>query len=390
MACYISSNDNRFYAALESNFGLAALVTEQNRIPAVKLAVRHETQLPDRRDKTGGRTFVGLPSGFRKRTTFELETFLTGWSGPNPEPSYGPLFQAALGSTPIAFAGRTLQGITGGTHVAFTAAHGLVADQAVECGGEIRFVSAIVDAQTVILNSPFAKTPIAGAQFGPTVTYLPATELPSVSIHDYWDPRETVQRILAGCGVDQLRIGVNGDFHQFRFQGIARDLVDSATHTTGQAGLSTFPVEPAIGAWNYAIVPGNLGQAWFGNGTTQFYSVLDAEVILDNDLESRSREFGLEGAQCLVAGRRKVTMNFRLFTNTDPETTALYQAARQRSPVPMMLQLGQQGGQLCGVYVKGLVPTVPEFDDGDKRLQWRFSGSQAQGVSNDELIVAFG
>jgi len=211
-----------------------------------------------------------------------------------------------------------------------------------------------------------------------------------VSIHDYWDPQSAVQRILAGCGVDRLRIGVNGDFHAFRFSGIAKDLVDSATHTANQAGLVSFPTEPAIGEWNYTVVPGNLGQAWMGNVPSEFFSLLEAEIILDNDLEGRHHEFGSDTPQCLVAGRRRVEMNFRIYGNDEPETTALYQAARQRSPIPIMLQLGQQGSQLCGVYMKGVVPTVPEFDDRDKSLQWRFSGSRAQGTSNDELVIAFG
>jgi hypothetical protein len=37
-----------------------------------------------------------------------------------------------------------------------------------------------------------------------------------------------------------------------------------------------------------------------------------------------------------------------------------------------------------------VVPEVPEFDDGENRLQWKFSGSQAQGIGNDEICVAFG
>jgi len=69
---------------------------------------------------------------------------------------------------------------------------------------------------------------------------------------------------------------------------------------------------------------------------------------------------------------------------------ALYQASRQRSPMGVMFQLGQQEGQLFGVYLKSVVPEVPEFDDGETRLQWRFSNCRAQGTFNDELFVAFG
>jgi hypothetical protein len=54
-----------------------------------------------------------------------------------------------------------------------------------------------------------------------------------------------------------------------------------------------------------------------------------------------------------------------------------------------MLQLGQVEGQLMGVYLKSVVPEVPEFDDGENRLQWSFRPSRAQGTSDDEAVVAF-
>jgi hypothetical protein len=35
------------------------------------------------------------------------------------------------------------------------------------------------------------------------------------------------------------------------------------------------------------------------------------------------------------------------------------------------------------------VPEVPEFDDSDPRLQWRFPTCRAQGALNDEVTLAF-
>ncbi len=74
----------------------------------------------------------------------------------------------------------------------------------------------------------------------------------------------------------------------------------------------------------------------------------------------------------------------------DTATAALYQAARQRSPIPVMMQLGQQQGELFGIYMQSVVPEVPAFDDSDKRLQWQFQSCRAQGSVNDEIYVAFG
>jgi hypothetical protein len=102
------------------------------------------------------------------------------------------------------------------------------------------------------------------------------------------------------------------------------------------------------------------------------------------------KEFGSDYAQCIAAAERDVTLNFSLFEMPDAQTQGLYQAARQRSPISVMLQLGEQAGQLCGAYMSAMVPTVPQFDDSETRLQWKFQNDRAQGTMDDELYIAFG
>jgi hypothetical protein len=91
----------------------------------------------------------------------------------------------------------------------------------------------------------------------------------------------------------------------------------------------------------------------------------------------------------IVPGERKVTASLELFASDDSQTQALYQAARQRSPIQVMLQLGQQAGQLFGSYMKSVVPEVPDFNDAHPRLSWKFAASRAQGTIEDELTIAF-
>jgi hypothetical protein len=55
-----------------------------------------------------------------------------------------------------------------------------------------------------------------------------------------------------------------------------------------------------------------------------------------------------------------------------------------------MLQMGQTAGQLMGVYFRSVIPDVPQFDDSETRLKWQFNGTRAQGISDDEMVVAFG
>jgi hypothetical protein len=387
---YILSNSNRLYTALESSYGSVGAITSANRMPAVKLSVKQQLVVSGRRDKTGSRTFPGVPAGGRKQTSFSLNTYLTSWQKTGPGPSYGPLFQAALGGTPAQSGGGAVSAATADGHLGFSAAHGLSVGQAVASSSEMRFVGAIVDANNVLLNAPFTVLPAAGAATQATVTYTPATVLPSVTVFDYWDPVTAVQRVINGAAVDEMAIQVNGDFHEFEFGGLAQDVLDSSSFSTGAASLQTFPAEPALASFDYSIVPGNLGQAWLGTTASEFFTVTSASIILKNNLETRAREFGSSLPLAISPGRRVVAASLELYSQDDAATEGLYQAARQQAPISVMLQLGNVSGQMMGVYLQSVVPDVPEFDDSTNRLQWKFRPSRAQGTVDNEIAVAFG
>jgi hypothetical protein len=390
MSCYISSNNNRVYVALETNYGQAGAITGVNRIPLVKLGARQVAEQTGRRDKTGSRTFAGLPNRIRRRTSFQLNTFMTQWTDHTSPPRQGPLFQAAMGASPVIFTGRTVAGVTGQTQIQFTAAHGLTPGQAITAGGEIRFVAAVQNSTTVFVNAGFSTAPGVGSVVGATATFQLATDLGSATIYDYWDPSTVVQRILNGAAMDTMKVKVNGDFQEFEFSGPAQDLVDSASFTNGEAGLTDFPAEPAAADFDYTIGPGHLGQVWMGAPESRFFTLTAAELTLTNGITQRLHEFGSDFARCIAAGQRSVELNFSIFEQDDAQTKGLYQAARQRSPIGVMLQLGEQAGQLFGVYMPAMVPEVPEFDDKETRLQWAFHNDRAQGTVDDELYIAFG
>jgi hypothetical protein len=390
MSSYISSNANRFYAALESSYGQVGTIAAANRIPAVKLGIAQQLEAAQRRDKTGSRTFAGLPPGGRRRTDFDLRTYMTSWQSGDAQPAYGPLFQAVLGAAPLGFAGGTVASSTAGGRLAFQAPHNLAPGQALACGGEIRFAANIVDANTVQLNAPFTAQPAPGGAATATVTYAPATALPSVSLFDYWSPATAAQRLLRGAAVDRMDISINGDYHEFRFRGLAQDVLDSGSFSGEAGALQSFPVEPALGAFDYSIVPGHMGQVWLGASPTQFPTITSGTISLQNNLDTRAKEFGSDAPRAISPGQRSVTVAFDLFSQDDEATEGLYQAARQQSPIGVMFQLGERAGQLLGLYMKSVIPDVPEFDDSGNRLQWKFRPARGQGTLDDELAVAFG
>jgi hypothetical protein len=389
MGSYISSNANRFYTGLENAYGQVPNITDHNRIPAVSLSIRQQLEKRERKDKTGTRTFPGLPPGGRRRTTFELTTYLTNWDRSTAAPVYGPLVEACLGGGPLQFSGGTVAPGSTDSRVVFLSPHGLSVGQAVTCAGEIRFVAAVISPTTVQLNAAFSNA-APGSAVGGTITYIPALDLPSVSLFDYWSPSTAVQRVLCGAAVNQMTVQANGDFHELQFSGSAQDVIDSASFDGEIGQISAFPPEPVIGDFDYSIVPGNLGQVWLGSTPDRFVTITSASIVIDNGLELRAKEFGSNVPLGISPGIRNVSLGFTLYQRDEAATKGLYQAARQQSPISVMFQMGQQDGQLMGVYLKSVLPEVPEFDDGDAQLQWRFQGARAQGIGDDEAIVAFG
>ena len=390
MSCYISSNENRFYAGLETSYGQTPLIAGHNRLPAVKLSIKHGVEKVDRRDKVGGRSFAGLPTGLRRRTDYQLRSYLTGWTNNGEQPGYGPLFRAAMGAAPRLHSGATIASGSSDLTLRFTSSHGMESGQAVSLAGELRFVTSVPDDQSVELNAPLSMAPVSGASTAPTITYMLGRTLPSASIFDYWSPAEAVQRILCGAVVDRMKIAVNSDFHEFQFSGPAQDLIDNVSFTPGQGELGEFPMEPESDSFDYSIVPGHMGQVWLGVTPERFYTLTSADLSLDNNIDVRNREFGSNTIRCIAAGVRNVNLDFELYGSDRESTTALYQAAKQRSPISAMFQLGEQESQLFGAYLKSVTPETPQFDDSETRVRWRFSGCRAQGSADDELTIAFG
>ncbi|HYO84408.1 MAG TPA: hypothetical protein VES20_23600, partial [Bryobacteraceae bacterium] len=242
---YIPSNENRVYVGLEPEYGSIAQGAELRRIPAVRFRARQRIEVRERKDKLGTRTFTGVPAGARRHTNFELRTYLTSWTDKDKEPAYDALFRAALGGTVQRFNGGTIAGTSEqGIRLQFQSAHGLSAGQAVCTGEEIRFVTTIPSSTTVDLNAPFTISPPAGATAAETVTYRPGAALPSVSVLDWWTPEDSVQRMVAGAAVDDFRVEVNSDYHQFDFSGPGHSLLDSTTFQDGEGGATSFPGEP--------------------------------------------------------------------------------------------------------------------------------------------------
>ena len=309
MADYILSNNNRYYAALESEYGVAPTITASHRVPGVRLAVATQKVTAKRRDKTGTRTFLGTPGTPRKVTGYEFETSLMAQDMGTLPPAVGQMVQAALGGAAQHTPAQSVAVNGGGIQVDFLAPHGLNEGSAVNVNGQLRFVESVPSPMSVRVCAPFTKTSGATVAF-PAVAYAPAKSLPSVSLFDYWDPNATVQRVVRGAGVDEMEIQLDGTEHRIVFRGPAAQHVDSVSFQSATGALTTFPLEPAVEADTSAPVPGHLGQVWLGNSQTQMMTLTKAQIRVKNNIQTRSFEFGSDYPLGLSPGEREVEVQF--------------------------------------------------------------------------------
>ncbi len=387
MASYILSDANRFYVAMESSYGIPAPVLVSNRFGGFKLDCHQSLGVSKRRDKTGARTYAGVSSSSTRQSSFEVTAHLTSWDQVS-EPGLGPLVQAAMGAAPDLNDGLIVAAVNG-AQIQTQAPHGLMTGSAISTGTEIRFVSVVEDSMTVSVNAPFSVGPSVGMTLGATIGYRLGTQLPSVSLYDYWDPAGGVSRLAVGAGVDKFQIDVKGDVHELTFSGPAADVIDSSSLVFGVSGLTTFPPEPALAEFDYSIVGGQLGQVWLGAPLNQVFALTEASIEINNNLLVRDQEFGSSYPMALVPGPREVTSGFTLFAQPDSATRQLYAWAKSRTSISALLQLGQQKGQMMAVYLPNVVPEMPRFDDSQPFLMWEFKNNIGQGVSNDEAYIAF-
>ena len=168
-----------------------------------------------RRDKTGSRTFAGLPNTIRRDTSFQLSTFMTEWTNQTAAPTQGPLFQAALGATPLLYTGGTVASVTSQTELQFTGPHGLTPGQAMTSGGDIRFVAAVANTRQYSSTLRSRSRRRRERRSAPTMTYTLAEDLPSVSIFDYWDPSTAV-----AANSERRGDGQDADQGERRFPGV--------------------------------------------------------------------------------------------------------------------------------------------------------------------------
>ncbi len=385
---YVSANLNRHYAAVEPSYGQVPAVASSDAFRVVSFDAELVQEYLERRDKSGSRSFLGVPQAGRREARFALESYLMSGGTAGAAPDLAPLYQAACGGAPLAFGGGSTAAGCTTTTIVFSTVHGLAAGQAIVVAGEMRFVTSVPNSTTVVVAPALSSAPAGGTPVSATVTYPLAATLPSVSLFDYWDPANAQQRILSGGAVERMGIEVQGDFHSVSFSGGGQDLIDSITFAAGQGGLAAFPAEPVSRSYAGAPIAGHFGQIWLDD--SRITSLVSAGLVLANNLQMRNNELGSAVPLGIAPGDRNVQFEFELYQTDDAAVQALYTAARNRSPLSMLLQLGSTAGHIFAAYISSLVPQTPRTSQRQNELQWSFAASRAGGANDDEIWIAFG
>ncbi len=387
MSCYINTTGERLYGAIEQAYGTARSLVGTDRLSFRRLALTERTKRAERRDKTGTRTRFAPHPELRTENRFDLDCYFAGRDPANPVDGVSNLVEATLGGVRSTWNGLTVTDVGGGGMVvSFNAVHNLQQGQAIRFQGQIRFVKTVNSSTTVTVSAPFGAGFQVGSVTGKTITMWPGEKPKAVTMGNYWSPTGTLDRVLAGCVVNEMAVALNSDFHGAAFRGTVREVASVTGFDAGSTGLSGFPMEPINPTQAFQLVPGHVGRLFLGGVE---YFLLDLNLRILNNADTSTREFGMSLAPCYSADLREVSLQFQLYAATDAAVNQLHVLARQRQETDLTIQLGNQAGQLVGIHVPRFVPEIPDMNEADSRVVMSYPRSMAYGVSNDEISIAF-
>lgn len=387
MGCYINRTDERVYGAIESQYGQARTVGAADRLRFSRLVVREEIVRGQRRDKTGTRTKHAPHPEIRSENRFEIDCYFARRLPMSPADAMTMMVEASLGGNRVANSAAAVTVVgQGGKELSFGIPHGLSAGQGVRFRNEVRFVRTVLGPQSVELCAPFESAMQAGEILENAITIWPGDKPKPFTMADYWTPTGVLDRVLAGCVVEEMTVKLNSDFHGATFRGTVREVVAAEGFTAGAGGLSSFPAEPALNQSPTMLVPGHIGRMYFGGNE---YYVLDLSIGVKNNADTNAREFGQRYARCFSADVREVEVGFSLYASDEAASRALHATARAQQATTAMVQMGNKAGELVGIYLPSVVLSIPAMGEKDSRVVMSYGKCVGYGAANDEISVAF-
>jgi hypothetical protein len=308
--------------ATESSFAIPpASFTNTNCVRHIKMDLRNNIGILERRDKTGHRSAtIGVKGRGFGSWTYEGSLAPSGTAGTAPD--FEPLMVAAMGQAPT---------LTGGQ-----------------------------------LVYTFLDTPI-----------------PSFSMASYRTPSTLNQRIATGCIVKTIMFNFGQDVAEFTAEGDCHNVVESDNFSFATAeekcGLSVFPPEPSSPVTNGGIIAGFTGLITIdGNAIVR---IRNLQVKMDTQGDVVKDTFGFYYPTDIEAGVRLVTCTFSLYEDDEAAEQALRQVSISKTPVDISAVVGAVSGSIVECDLTQVLLASPTSDDSGLRYVQSWPESRAYGTS---------
>ncbi len=383
---YIGTHSNRIYLKSEIDHPGTNDMTASQVAPVTSLRVANKRKQLIRRDKTGFRSETPVLGPQRELVELSMLSYGTGWDGGAGKTAISPILESGMAAATNLGGSHSVSTVNG-AQLSFAADANLSVGNALSFGSEMRFVAAVSGPRDITLNAAFNAVPTAGSVVVGCANLAAGDSVRTMALLDTWTPAQSVQRFLTGVTADQLSININNDFLEVGMRGYAQNMLDSVS---GNGGVGfVFPSPPTgQGQTLAAPIAGHLGQAIVGSEGISICTLTEAKITVDNGIDPRTEEFGCYGTKAYTLGRRRVSLDMTVFERNDTLSQTLYSNAANNIPTPVMLQIGNQPGSMFAIYLPAVLFAIPEFEDTESRLLWRFRSGLAFGAENDEIYLA--
>lgn len=411
MANYSFSRLERAYLQVQPVFGAipntsgTASVGNSNACRFMHMELQNETALLSRQDKTGTRSMEGMVGG-RRVGRWNISMDLAANGTPGTVPDSDPILQAIFGQT--AAVGSGTANIASSTNaspiVLTTAAHSIptgtfevvtVANHTVNLTANGVWLAYAASTTSLSLCGAIG-VGVGGASGAISRVKLTYAFVDDISLFTLWSfrtPTTLDQRAAHTCVVQEATFNLNQDVASWQAQGecmwVLRSLDFANDDLYQQAGLTSFPAEPANPVTNGAIVPGFTGRfvaaqsiattsaATFASNAFTFVTIRNGTMRLQTQNLLVKDTFGSYYATFTEGDVRNIELSFNIYDDDSVQVNQLKAYADIKTPVDFFISVGTIVGNVWSHYFKNVFMASHVLGDGQLRFDARYDNSRA-------------
>jgi len=391
------------------NSGGTASVSGSNACRFMHMELQNDTALLVRGDKTGTRSMEGMTGGRKVgRWNISMDLAANGTAGVVPD--CDPILQAIFGQT--AAVGSGSANISSSTNaspiVLTTAAHGITSGtfEVVTVAGHLVNTTAngvwlaYAGGTTSLTLCGSVGVGIGGSSGTVSRVKVSYTFVDGISLFTLWSfrtPSTLDQRAAHTCVVQEATFNLNQDVASWQAQGECMWVLRSSDFANDdlyqQAGLSSFPSEPATPVTNGNIVPGFTGRfvaaqsvattsaAAFATNAFTFTTIRNGTFRLQTQNLLVKDTFGSYYATITEGDVRNIELSFNIYDDDSVQIGQLKDYGDLKTPVDFFISVGTVVGNVWSHYFRNVYLASHVLGDGQLRFDARFDNSRATTTS---------